>query len=59
VGRTAERLRAIDCEGLDPGGSHLLLSMGPDGRFDVDEHGQTRVTLCNFELIRGLYRPIR
>jgi hypothetical protein len=59
VERNASRLRAVDCEGLDPGGSHLLLSMDPDGRFDPDDRGDTLVTLCNFELIRGLYRPIR
>jgi len=56
---TAERLRAVDCEGLDPGGSHLLLSMTPDGRFASDERGRVVATLTNFELIRGLYRPIR
>ena len=59
VGRTAERLRAVDCEGLDPGGSHLLLSMDPDGRFGTDERGHVVATLSNLELIRGLYRPIR
>lgn len=55
----ADRLRTVDCEGLDPGGSHLLLSMDPDGRFDLSDDGSPLVTLCNFELIRGLYRPIR
>jgi hypothetical protein len=54
-----ERLRAVDCEKLDVGGSDLLLSMDPDGRFTLDAHGGILATLCNFELIRGLYRPIR
>jgi hypothetical protein len=54
-----ERLKAVDCEILNPSGSHLLLSMDPDGRFQVDERGDIAVTLCNFELIRGLYRPFR
>ncbi|UCF67478.1 MAG: hypothetical protein JSV80_17195 [Acidobacteriota bacterium] len=59
VERVAARLQAVDCEGLDRGGSHLLLSMDPDGHFDTDAHDHPIVTLCNFELIRGLYRPIR
>lgn len=53
------RLRAADCEKLDVGGSDLLLSMDPDGRFAHDVHGEILATVCNFELIRGLYRPIR
>ena len=53
------RLRAVDCEMLNLGGQHLLLSLTTDGRFREDEHGQIAVTLCNFEFIRGLYRPIR
>lgn len=53
------RLRAVDCEKLDVGGSDLLLSMDPDGRFAPDAHGGILATLCNFELVRGLYRPIR
>lgn len=59
VRRLGERLRAVDCEKLDLSGKHLLLSMNPDGRFHLDESGEPHVTLCNFELIRGLYRPIR
>lgn len=57
--RLDERLRAVDCEALDLAGNHLLLSMDPDGRFKVNESGEIEVTLCNFELIRGLYRPLR
>jgi hypothetical protein len=57
--RLDERLRAVDCEALDLAGNHLLLSMDPDGRFKVNESGEFEVTLCNFELIRGLYRPLR
>jgi hypothetical protein len=52
------RLRAVDCEMLNLGGQHLLLSLNTDGRFR-EETGQIAVTLCNFEFIRGLYRPIR
>ena len=53
------RLRAVDCEMLNLGGQHLLLSLGTDGRFREDEHAPMAVTLSNFEFIRGLYRPIR
>ncbi len=53
------RLHAVDCEKLNVSGGDLLLSMNPDGRFALDAHGQLLATLCNFELIRGLYRPIR
>jgi hypothetical protein len=53
------RLRAVDCEMLNLGGQHLLLSLGTDGRFREDEHASIAVTLSNFEFIRGLYRPIR
>lgn len=53
------RLRAVDCEMLNLGGQHLLLSLNTDGQFREDENGQVVVTLCNFEFIRGLYRPIR
>jgi hypothetical protein len=59
IRRLDARLRAVDCEMLNLGGQHLLLSLGTDGRFREDEHGQIAVTLCNFEFIRGLYRPIR
>lgn len=53
------KLRAVDCEKLNVSGSDLLLSMNPDGRFVLDGYGEMLATLCNFELIRGLYRPIR
>ncbi len=53
------RLHAVDCEKLNVSGTDLLLSMNPDGRFALDGHGEILATLCNFELIRGLYRPIR
>jgi hypothetical protein len=59
VERTATRLRAIDCELLDASGKHMLLSMDPCGNLMTDETGNVVVTLCNFELIRGLYRPLR
>jgi hypothetical protein len=58
VDRLAERLRAVDCEKLDLQGKHLLLSMNLAGVFQLDPAGEVAVTLCNFELIRGLYRPI-
>ena len=53
------RLRSADCEKLDLKGSHALLSMNPDGRFSKNRDGGLRMALCNFEFIRGLYRPIR
>lgn len=59
IRRMDERLRAVDCEKLDPNGRHLLLTMDPDGRFRRDASGELHVTLGNFALIRGLYRPIR
>ncbi len=59
VRKLEQRLRAVDCEKLDLSGKHMLLSMSPDGRFDPDESGDVLVTLCNFDLIRGLYRPFR
>ena len=57
--RLDERLRAVDCEALDLAGNHLLLSMNPDGQLKTNEAGEIEVALCNFELIRGLYRPLR
>jgi hypothetical protein len=54
-----EKLRAVDCEMLNLGGQHLLLSFSTDGRFVEDADGRVMVTLCNFEFVRGLYRPIR
>ena len=56
--RTDERLRAADCEKLDPNGRHLLLAVDSDGRLVRDPDGAARVVLCNFALIHGLYRPI-
>ena len=53
------RLRAVDCEVLNPTGKHLLLSIDPEGRIARDRRGEIRMTLCNFEMVRGLYRPIR
>jgi len=57
--RLDERLRAVDCEALDLAGYHLLLTMDADGHFARNAGGEIEVTLCNFELIRGLYRPLR
>jgi hypothetical protein len=57
--RLAGRLRAVDCEKLDLRGSHLLLFLSPDGRLKADLQGELLSALCNFEFIRGLYRPIR
>lgn len=57
--RLNRRLHAVDCEKLDVKGSHLLLSMDPDGRFRMDTDNEPRYALCNFEFVRGLYRPIR
>ena len=52
------KLRAVDLEKLDLSGKDVLLSMDPDGRFFRGPHGSVSATLCNFELIRGLYRSI-
>jgi hypothetical protein len=57
--RLDERLRAVDCEKLDPNGRHLLLTVDPDGRVLRDASGEPHAVLCNFALIHGLYRPIR
>lgn len=57
--RLAARLRAADCEKLDLEGNHILLSLDVDGRFTPDREGEPALTLCNFEFVRGLYRPIR
>ncbi len=59
IARMDERLRAVDCEMLDITGRHLLLTVGPDGKLELDAAGEIHITLCNFTLIHGLYRPIR
>jgi hypothetical protein len=59
ITRFEDRLKAVDCEALNPTGKNLLLTMDPDGRFSRDEAGELEAVLCNFELIRGLYRPFR
>ena len=59
IERLQGKLRAADCEKLDLKGSHLLLSLGLNGRFRVGRNAEPAVTLCNFEFVRGLYRPIR
>jgi len=59
IERFDERLRAVDCECLDLSGNHILLVMDPDGHFRRGASGEIAATLCNFELIRGLYRPLR
>jgi len=57
--RLSTRLHAADCEKLDLKGNHILLSLDVDGRFTPDREGEPALTLCNFEFVRGLYRPIR
>ena len=59
VARLDSRLRSVDCEKLDLRGTDLLLYMDPDGTWDLDASGDPITTLCSFELIRGLYRPLR
>jgi hypothetical protein len=59
LARLAARLHAADCEKLDLKGNHILLSLEVDGRFTPDREGEPALTLCNFEFVRGLYRPIR
>ena len=41
------RLRAVDCEMLNLGGQHLLLSLGTDGRFREDEIVGELADLCS------------
>ncbi len=53
------RLRAADCEKLDLKGSHVLLSMDTKGQFKCNRDSEPIATLCNFEFIRGLYRPLQ
>ncbi len=57
--RVAARLHAADCEALDRKGNPILLPFDVDGRFTIDAHGEPAFALCNFEFVRGLYRPIR
>jgi len=59
VGRLEAGLRAADCELIDLSGQHLLLSSDPDGRLTTTDEGEIAATLCSFDLIRGIYRPIR
>jgi len=59
VGRLEAKLRAVDCELIDLSGQHLLLAADPDGRFRENDAGEIETTLCSFDLIRGIYRPIR
>jgi hypothetical protein len=53
------RLNAADAEKLDSEGNHLLLSFDADGEPRRDSDGELQWALCNFEFVRGLYRPIR
>jgi hypothetical protein len=59
IRRLDERLRAVDYEKLDPSGRHLLLTLDPDGCLAKDASGAPHAVLCNFALIRGLYRPLQ
>lgn len=52
--RLEDRLGAAGSRMLNLAGHHLLLSMHPDGRINLDEHGQPAVVVCNFEFIREL-----
>lgn len=58
IRRMDERLRAADFEKLDPNGRHLLLTLDPDGHLRNDPSGDLHAALCNFALVRSLYRPI-
>jgi hypothetical protein len=59
VSRSDEALRRVDFQKLDPGGRHLMLSLDSEGKLELEPSGDIRTTLCNFSLIRGLYRPLR
>jgi hypothetical protein len=59
ISRMQARLHAADCEQLDLRGTHILLSLRVDGNFSLDREGEPVAVLCNFEFVRGLYRPIR
>lgn len=59
VGRRMKaRMALCGCEALNMGGSHLLLSMNPDGQFLCDAKGHLLVTLGNMELVRLLRCPL-
>jgi hypothetical protein len=59
IKRLDAKLRSADCEKLDLSGAHVLLSLNLAGQMNLDRDGEPIATLCNFECIRGLYRPIR
>lgn len=59
IERVSARLHAADSEALDLKGNHILLSFDVNGRFAPDRDGEPAFALCNFEFVRGLYRPIR
>ncbi|MBI5503275.1 MAG: hypothetical protein HY899_00625 [Deltaproteobacteria bacterium] len=52
--RLEERLAIAGARMLNVAGHHLLLSMHPDGRLNLDEDGQPAVVVCNFEFIRDV-----
>jgi len=54
IERLQNRLEEHDSRMLNVAGHHLLLSIHPDGEFNLDEHGQPSVVLCNFEFLREL-----
>ncbi len=57
--RLDERLGAVDFAKLDPTGRHLLVTVDSRGEPVREASGAVHAVLCNFALIRGLYRPIR
>ncbi len=57
--RFHRRLGAVDFEKLDPGGRDLLVTLDSEGRFRRDAAGEVHAALCDFSLVRGLYRPLR
>ncbi len=59
IERLRARLRGIGDEPLNLTGNNLLLSLDADGRMRRDEHGDPEVSLCNFELHRVLYCPMK
>ena len=56
--RIAADIKAAGCETLDLSGSHLLLSLTPDGETRRNQRGEYDATLCNLELIRMLHCPV-